>query len=401
MTDSRRLAILLRALDGGGIQRSALTLAAGFVERGFAVDLLVADANGPMRAQVPDGIHLIQLRATPHLAPTAWPLLADPKGASAFWPLLAGPSPMLVRRLPALTAYLRRRAPLGLLALGTQANLAALWARRLAHAATRVVVSERNVMSEATRLARRRFRRAYPRIARRMFPRAEGVVAISDAVAADLAIHVGLAPELITTIHNPAVRPQLEAAAHAPLDHPWFAPGAPPVVLAVGRLHWQKDFSTLLRAFAQVRAARPARLVVLGEGPERARLEALAGSLGSASNVALPGFAPNPYAWMARAAVLVLSSVTEGFGNVLCEAMACGCPVIATDCPGGPREILADGTFGRLVPVGDAAAMARAILDTLEQPSDAERLRARAACFTMDRAVERYLDLLLGGQAHG
>lgn len=141
--------------------------------------------------------------------------------------------------------------------------------------------------------------------------------------------------------------------------------------------------------------------MILGEGAERQRLQALAGSLGVACDVALPGFEPNPFAWMARSGVFALSSLFEGFGNVLCEALACGCPVVSTDCPGGPREILDHGRHGWLVPVGDDRALARALLRALETPPERRQLRARAAQFTIERAVERYLDVLLPREGHG
>jgi glycosyltransferase involved in cell wall biosynthesis len=153
----------------------------------------------------------------------------------------------------------------------------------------------------------------------------------------------------------------------------------------------QKDFPTLLKAFARVRAVREARLVILGEGKKRIELETLAQELGVAAEVDLPGWVDNPFAWMARAAVFVLSSAYEGLPGVLIQALACGCPVVSTDCPSGPAEILAGGTYGPLVPVGDDQALANAIFAVLSAPPDRDRLRARAAMFSMDRAVDQYL----------
>jgi len=187
--------------------------------------------------------------------------------------------------------------------------------------------------------------------------------------------------------------------ARAPLEHPWFAPGAPPVVLGVGRLAPQKEFPTLIRAFARVRSQRPARLMILGEGKtpdRRAALLALAGELGIAEDVALPGFQPNPFAYMARASLFVLSSAWEGLPGVLVQALACGCPVVSTDCPSGPAEILEQGEYGRLVAVGDEAALAEAIGSTLDNPPERDKLRARGADFSIDLSVDRHLDVLLG-----
>jgi glycosyltransferase involved in cell wall biosynthesis len=175
----------------------------------------------------------------------------------------------------------------------------------------------------------------------------------------------------------------------------------PPVVLGTGRLHPQKDFATLIRAFARVRAKRPARLMNLGAGAAAdsgyaADLRRLVTQLGIADDVETPGFAHNPFAYMSRAAVFAFSSRYEGLGNVLLEAMACGTPVVSTDCPSGPREILDDGQFGTLVSVGDEAALARAIENALDDPPAPDRLRARAQLFTVERAATRYLELLFG-----
>jgi glycosyltransferase involved in cell wall biosynthesis len=227
----------------------------------------------------------------------------------------------------------------------------------------------------------------------RYYPRADAIVAVSRGVADDLARFAGLPRDVIRVIYNPVVGADLPRMAGEPVDHPWFRPGELPVILGAGRLSRQKDFPTLIRAFAEVRRARPARLVILGDGAQRAELEALVRTLGLADAVALPGFTSNPYAHMARAAVFVLSSRFEGFPNVLVEALAVGTPVVATDCPSGPAEILERGRHGRLVPVGQADALARALLATLDAPGDPAGRRRRAADFSADASVSTYLDL--------
>ena len=182
------------------------------------------------------------------------------------------------------------------------------------------------------------------------------------------------------------------------MDDPWFAPGAPPVILGIGRFAPQKDFPALLRAFTRVRAKRDARLIILGEGKDATRrdeLLELAKQLGIEDDLALPGFVRNPYSYMVRAGVFVLSSAWEGFPNALAEAIACGCPVVSTDCPSGPSEMLDNGTYGPLVPVGDDAALADAILATLDNPPDKEILRERGAEYSLERSVERHLEVLL------
>jgi glycosyltransferase involved in cell wall biosynthesis len=189
--------------------------------------------------------------------------------------------------------------------------------------------------------------------------------------------------------------------AGQPVAHRWFLPAAPPVVLGVGSLSERKDFPTLLRAFAKLRKQRDCRLVILGEAgspkkteEQRAALMALAAELGVAADVDLPGFVANPFAYMARAAAFVLSSAFEGLPGALIQAMACGCPVVSTDCLSGPAEILEGGRFGAMVPVGDDQAMAAAIAATLDRPIAAATLRGRAGMFSVDRAVDRYLDLM-------
>jgi glycosyltransferase involved in cell wall biosynthesis len=180
-----------------------------------------------------------------------------------------------------------------------------------------------------------------------------------------------------------------------PIDHPWFATGDPPVVLAAGRFAPAKDFETLVRAFAKVASDRPVRLVLLGEGKQRARIENLIRELGLGGITLLPGFVDNPFAWMSPAAVFVLSSAWEGSPGVLIEAMARGCPVVSTDCLSGPAEILEFGAYGRLVAVGDINALAQAIAETLDAPRNPDRLRARAAEFDVETAVDGYLDVLM------
>ena len=204
-----------------------------------------------------------------------------------------------------------------------------------------------------------------------------------------------VAQERITAIDNPVITGTQHDKMCATLDHPWFAPGSPPVLLSVGRLARQKDFPTLLNAFARVRDTFPVRLLILGEGRQRARLEALVLSLGIAGDVAFPGFTMNPFPYMSQAAAFVLSSAWEGAPGALIEAMACGCPVVSTDCPSGPAEILADGQYGPLVPVGDDRALADAIVTVLEKRPDPERLQTRASMFSVERVADRYLDVML------
>jgi glycosyltransferase involved in cell wall biosynthesis len=232
-------------------------------------------------------------------------------------------------------------------------------------------------------------------VIRLLYRRADGLAAISHGVAAAVAGLLGREPESIPVLHNPVVSPGFEALSAAAPEHPWFGDDVP-VVLAAGRLIRQKDYPTMLRAFALLAGRTPARLIVIGEGEDRGALEALAAELGIADRVAWPGFVANPYAWMAAARAFVLSSRWEGFGNVLAEALACGTPAVATDCPSGPAEILGEGAYGRLVPVGDAAALADALEATLAEPVDRGRLIARGKEFDIGRIGPGYEALIEG-----
>jgi glycosyltransferase involved in cell wall biosynthesis len=374
--DRRHLALFILSLSGGGgEERRITTLAHAFAACGHKVDLVVLRSQDPPRHELSPLVRLVTLDPW-------WTHL--PWVRTGRWTLAS---------IPALANYLRRERPAVLLSTSHLVNVAAPWARSLARIRTTLVLRINTQMSLPTLNIRTRFRLWQARL---FYPCADAIVTNSNGVADDVACVTGFPREHITTIYDPVVTPDLQEKMRAPLDHPWFGPGRPPVLLAVGRLVGQKDFPTLLRAFARVRALRPARLVVLGEGKERTKLEALALELAIAADVALPGFVLNPFPYMVRASAFVLSSAWEGLPGVLIEAMACGCPVVSTDCASGPAEILDGGAYGALVPVGNDAALAEAILTTLAAPPDPDRLRARAALFSEDGKADQYLRVLLG-----
>jgi glycosyltransferase involved in cell wall biosynthesis len=332
-----RVALVTSSMEGGGAQRAVAKLAAGLVAQGHAVDLVLAHARGPYLAELPPEVRVVDL--------------AVRRVALAVVPL---------------AAYLRRERPRVVFSALDYVNVVAVVARALSRVDVRLVVSERNTLTTAAAQSTRRRTRLMPRLARWAYPKADAVVAVSDGVAEDLVRGIGLRPSQVRVLNNPVVTPELQQLRQQRPAHPWLRDAGVPVVLAVGRLVAQKDHATLLEAFALVRRDRPARLVVLGEGPLRAGLEAIAQRLGVADDVDLAGFDANPYAAMAAASVFVLSSRWEGSPGVLIEALACGARVVATDCPSGPRQILDGGRFGRLVPVGDVAAMAAGITDALD-----------------------------------
>jgi len=361
--EKMKLALFLPSLRGGGAERVMVNLARGFVERGLQVDLVLARAEGPYLSQVPKEVRVVDLGAQ-----------------------------RVLHSLPGLVRYLREERPQAMLSALNHANIVAIWAKLLARVKTRLVVSERTTLSRSTENASSIRVKFIPFLVKAFYPYADVVVAVSRGVAEDLIARIGLTAEKIKVIYNPVVTPELFTKAEEPLDHPWFRPGEPPVILGVGRLTKPKDFPTLIRAFALVRKERPARLMILGEGEERPNLEALVRELGLEEDVALPGFVENPYKYMKRAAVFVLSSRWEGFGNVLVEAMALGTPVVATDCPSGPAEILEGGKWGRLVPVGNHEALAEATLQVLR--GEKVGASARALMFSVERMLEEYANVL-------
>ncbi|MXS84839.1 glycosyltransferase [Nitrosomonas sp. HPC101] len=365
------IAIYLPSLRGGGAERAMVTLANGFAERGLKVDLVLASAEGPYLSEVSSGVNIIDLKSSRVLA-----------------------------SLPGLVRYLRRERPQAMLSALNHANVIAVVARMLAGVPVRLVVSERNNVSLSGSSSKNLRSRVVLYMMRWAYRKADGVTAVSRGVADDLANTINLPRDRISVIFNPVVTPELIEKSRMPLEHPWLGEGKPPVILGVGRLTPQKDFSILIRAFARVRAEYDCRLVILGEGELRGELEQLVTSLGIQDSVQLPGFAENPFAWMSRVQLFVLSSRWEGLPNVLIQAMACGAAVVSTDCPSGPDEILERGKWGKLVPVRDEEALAEAIAALLEVPGNLlPDVRQRAGDFKQELAVGAYLNVMCEDQS--
>jgi glycosyltransferase involved in cell wall biosynthesis len=361
-----RVAIFLPSLRAGGAERTMLKLAGGIAARGYMVDLVLARAEGAYLTEVPQTIRVIDLRASRDLF--------------SLFPLVD---------------YLRRARP-SILLSGLHTNLIAILARRMADISTRLVISERNTFSIRAEALAADFRMwLIPQLARLLYPLSDLVVAVSQGVAKDLVEKVGLPAERVRVIYNPVVTPELRARAAELMDHPWFKAGQPPVILSVGRLSAQKDFSTLISAFARMRQTSNARLMILGEGDERESLEAQIRDLGLEKQICLLGFVANPYPYMREASVFVLSSKYEGLPGVLIEALYCGARLVATDCPSGPYEILCGGKYGQLVPIGNVEVMAQAIERALAEdifPLPAESWKR----FELETVVNQYLDLFFG-----
>ena len=379
----KHLAVFIYKLTGGGAQRRTFTLANAFADYGHEVDLVVVRGGGLLEAELHPRIRVVALDAPD----------------SAFGGLIRRFRTRgleTAASIPALARYLRRQQPDLLFSAALHVNLVAVAAWRLARLPIALVLRASNhpTGNLGGHPPLQRLLRLWLRwLGRRFYPRADAIVAVSRGVQRELAQLIGISEERIPLIYNPIWTPELLAKMEGPLAHPWFSEGAPPVILAAGTFKIQKDFFTLLEAFARLRRIRKLRLLLLGDGPLRPLLERRVRELGIAADVALPGFVDNVLPWMRRASAFVLSSRWEGLPGVLLEAMACGCPVVSTDCPSGPREILDGGRFGPLVPVGDADALAEAIGRVLDAPPPAELLRARAAEFDLAAAIPRYLEL--------
>ncbi len=363
-----RIAIFLPSLNGGGAERVMVTLANAFAARGYAVDLVLAVAQGPYLVNVAAAVRIVDLKAG-----------------------------RVIKALPPLVRYLWQERPLAMLSAMTHANVVAILARMLACASVRLVVSERSTISVEASRAQGFVERSIYALVPKLYTCADGIVAVSQDAAADLVCFTHLPASAVEFIYNPFDLELIQRRAAEIIDHPWFEPGQLPVVLAVGRLNQAKDYPILIRAFARLRSeGRLFRLMILGEGELRDTLEALVAECGlSVNEVQLPGFFSNPFAYLARCAVFVLSSHYEGLPGALIEAMACGAPVVSTDCPSGPCEILEGGRWGKLVSVGDLDALSKAIdtvLSTL--PAQLPDVRQRAADFEESKAVDAYLKAL-------
>jgi len=366
-----RLLFVLPSLGGGGAERASVDILRGIHRDKFRVSLALFSCSGSFLPQVPTDVRVHDLHGGPQ------------NDLRLVWHL---------------ATLLRREQPAIVLSVLRYANLVALLARRLSGSRARVVINEQNLPS--AEFAQFGGGAVKGLAMRWLYPGADRIAAISRGIARELTSRYGVPDDRVRVIHNPVDLDRVRALAAEPPGHPWLQP-TPfqaarryPLVVGVGRLHPQKGFAHLIRAFARVRKTRPCNLIILGEGPERANLERLIAELGLRDDVALPGFHANPYSVMRHANLFVLSSLYEGFGNVLVEALALGTPVISTRCPVGPDEIITDGVHGLLVPPGDDGALAQAILRALADDELRRRLSAngpaRASDFALENIVDQY-----------
>lgn len=368
-----RVAMFAPSMTWGGAEKMFRKLAIGLAEKGLVVDLVLASASGPNLEAMPNLVRVVDLECRRTLASTR-----------------------------PLARYVDSARPDVVVSTLHYANLVAVWARSLAARAPQLIIREATTMSAVAANSGQTRDRVIFALARVFYPRADVVVANSRGAAEDLIGNLGVPRSMVRVIYNPACDDGIAPLMQEPVAHPWFVGNGPPIILSVGRLSRPKRYDLLIRAVAAARNQRPLRLLILGDGEERATLEALVRELRAESFVSLPGFAQNPYAYMAKADLFVLSSAWEGLPNALIEAMACGLPVVSTDCEHGPREILSTsacgcGPVGTMTPPNDAEGLSRAILEELAVKRDREALRRQASRFSADRAVEAYADLMYVG----
>lgn len=365
MGKTKRIAIILSSLEIGGTQRVMMHLAGGFIKKGFAVDAVAVKARGPFLKMLPAEVNLVDLGAKRALF-----------------------------AIPALVRYLRRNHPDAILSGLTHINIAAIIARFLSGINARLVVSERNNLTQKKIHSTKFWDRFLYAIIDLSYPFADAIVAVSLDVAEDLARSANLSSKKIIPIYNPIPVDEVRDSSKNEINHPWFSRNEAPVILAVGRFHKQKDYPTLINAFNLLRSKKPSHLMILGDGKERPVIEDMIHDSPYSDDILLMGNIDNPYPYMAKADVFVLPSAWEGFGMVLVEALACGATIVSTDCHSGPSEILENGKYGRLVQVGDPQAMTDAIELSLVHPFPQEQSIARARDFSVERSVEQYLRVL-------
>lgn len=361
------VALFLPTLYSGGAERVQLNLARYFLDRGLRVDLVVCKYFGSLKDKVPEGVRLISLDAR-----------------------------KVMFSAPTYLRYLRIARPSVVLSSVENASIISCIGKMLSSHRHRLLVRLDNSLSEPGILPLQMHRWPVMTAILSTFHAADGFVAVSDGLKAQLSRLPGLGNKQIRRIFNPILHEGFAAQADLTPALPSSIKPGEPFVLAVGRLHKQKGYTHLLQAFARVAKQRPSHLIILGEGGDREALQDLANSLGIAPYVHFLGYAPNPLAYMRHAAVFVLSSLAEGFGNVIVEALACGTPVISTDCPHGPRDILSGGRYGTLVRVGDVDTLAHAIVAKLSAPKPAmsEELKKHLQLFSIEAIGKHYIEEL-------
>lgn len=355
---SPTIAFFTSSMGDGGAQRTVANLVRGFAELGYSVDLVLIDPNGPYLDTLPKEVNVVDFNVD-----------------------------RAITTIPSLAIYLSRNDPDIFFSTIEYLNVVALISYQLSASEATTIIRTASVRS-AHDIHTPKQQIQY-RLAKRLYPRADQLIALSNYVKDDMQSHYQLRDRTIEVIYNPVNISEIQSLAQQKPDHEVFYSDSE-VIVNVGRFNEEKDILTTVRAFAQVVPERDVELLLLGKGPQKEKLTELATDLDIKERVHMPGFVDNPFRYVHSSDVFVLSSRWEGFGNVLVEAMACGTPVVATNCPGGPSEILDEGTYGNLVPVGDEKALASAIERTLDDPLDESTLIDRALDFDYEDITDQY-----------
>lgn len=361
----KKIALYIPSMNGGGAERVMLTLANELSEKGLLVDLVLNRKVGVYIKNISPKVNIINLNVS-----------------------------RSINSLLPFSKYIKKEKPDAIISAMNYVNVVAVAAKILSCFKTKTIVVEHSNFSASTHSMNIAFKFIFKLLMRWTYNRADNIVAVSNGVAEDLSNQIKIDRSRINTIYNPVVTFEMLSRENYDMPHPWFKKDEPPVLIAVGRLSQEKDFKTLIYAFSNVREKLDCRLIILGEGSERSNLEDLIEELKLEDIIQLPGFVDNPHAWISHSNLFILSSFYEGFGNVLVEAMACGIPVISTNCPSGPSEILEDGKWGELVPVGNVELLSEAIIKTL-MSSKKEGLKERASFFSVESSIDKYLELLV------
>jgi len=364
----KKIALLFSSFRAGGVEQVQINLAEEFSRRGFGVDVVVINSEGPLRHNIDKNVHIVDLGKNRTL-----------------------------RAIPALVRYLRNSSPDAMVASQTHNNAAAIISKLMAGVSTRLIVSEHNDFRTAVK-SRSIKEKLRPFVARLSYPLADVILAVSHGVADAVAEKTGIPRPNIHTIYNPVVTNKSKEKMNQDLSHPVFDQRDNPIIIIVGRLSPKKNHINLLKAFKLIIQKIDAYLLIVGDGDQRKQLEEKVNNFGIEHSTFFMGYQPNPYPFMRKSNICVLSSDNEGLPTVLIEAMACGTPVVSTDCPSGPAEILEGGKYGRLVPVRDPQALADAILETLKDPVDTELLKQRADDFSVEKIADQYLQLIFPKQ---
>jgi glycosyltransferase involved in cell wall biosynthesis len=364
-TNNKKIALFIPSLRGGGAEKIFVNLANGFIEKNLKVDLVLAQKEGPYLKDLSEKINIINLNK----------------------------KRILFSLLP-LIKYLKKEKANILISALSHANIIALMANFLINNKVKIIVTEHNPISIKNNKLSFLKKILTKFFIKKLYKKAKGVVAVSQGVADDFVETLNISKNNLFTIYNPINILDIKEKSKQEIYHKWLNDNKHETIIAVGRLAIQKNFLLLIKAVEIVRKKIDIKLIILGEGEERNNLENLIKELNLQDSIDLVGFVDNPYAFLSKSNVFILSSIHEGLPTVLIEAMACGTPVVSTDCPSGPSEILEDGKYGKLVPVNDPEALAKAIIETLNNPIDSKKLQKRANFFSVENSVNKYLEII-------